>query len=184
MTAYSSTLFLHLASVLLLFIGFGIEWAANHFLRASTAPDEARTWLRLARLGPLLSGPALLALILSGGYLAYVTGLMKQGWIPASFLGILCVFLPGVVIHVPRMAAIRNALSMKPAALAPELVAKLRDPLLATSVRTRALLALGIVYLMTAKLSLELSLLALLAFTVLGLLLSLRFWLGKHKPSS
>ena len=184
MIAYSSTLFIHLAAALVLFIAFGLEWAASHFLRAATTPDEARAWLRLARLGPLFSGPALAVLILSGGYLGYITGLMKQGWIAASFLGILFAFLPGVVIHLPRMKAIRDALSTSPSPLAPAVISKLRDPLLATSVRTRALLALGIVYIMTAKPTLPLSLLALACFAILGLLLSLRFWLAGAKSSS
>jgi hypothetical protein len=184
MTAYSSTLFFHLVAAFVLFIGFGIEWAANHFLRAATTPEEARTWLRLARLGPLFSGPALAILILSGGYLGYITGLMKQPWIGASFLGILFAFLPGVVIHLPRMKVIRDALSTSPSPLSPAVISKLRDPLLATSVRTRALLALGIVYVMTAKPSLGLSLFALISFAIFGTLLSLRFWMGSSQSSS
>jgi hypothetical protein len=183
MTAYSSTLFIHLVAALVLFIGYGIEWAANHFLRASTTPEEARTWLRLARLGPLFSGPALAILILSGGYLGYITGLMKQSWIGASFVGILFTFLPGVVIHLPRMKAIRDALSSSPSPLDVNVLAKLRDPLLATSVRTRAMLALGIVYIMTAKPSLPLSMLALACFAILGLLFSLRFWLRTNSST-
>ena len=172
MTTYLIVLFLHLVAAIFLFAGFGIEWAANAFLRRAGSVAEAQSWLRLVRIGPLLTGPSLGILILSGGHLAYITGTMKQPWLPISILAIIFVFVPGIVIHVPRLRAIRDSLSANPSALTPELTSRLRDPLLTASVRTRAFLGLGIVFLMTAKPTFELSVVSLLGFVVLGALFS------------
>src|SRR5256885_7626918 len=109
MTVYALVLFLHLTSVVTLFLAFGIEWAAISFLGKATSPAEAQTWLRLGRLAPLINGPALLVAILSGGYLASLIRAFKQGWVPASFIGIAVVALLGAAINVPKMRAIRLA---------------------------------------------------------------------------
>jgi hypothetical protein len=168
--------FLHLAAALVLFLALGIECTANSFLRRSTTSAEAQTWLRLARLGPVLNGPALAVLLLSGGYLAALSGAMKQAWIPASLLAIAVVFLLGIFVNIPRMRAIRQAL---PAA-GDSLTVALRNPLLASSVRIRTAIALGIVFLMTAKQPFGPSMITLAVACALGIVLSIPLF---RKPS-
>jgi len=168
MTLYALILFLHLTGVVTLFLAFGIEWAAISFLGKANSPEEAQTWLRLGRLGPLINGPALLLVILSGGYLASIINAFKQGWIPASFIGIAVVAALGGAINVPKMRAIRLAIPTGGDALSTALRAKL----LPVSVRLRTFAALGIVFMMAAKLPLGPSLLALVAGLVVGLLAS------------
>ena len=168
MTLFALIVFLHLTGVVALFLAFGIEWAAISFLARANSPEEAQTWLRLARLAPLINGPALLVVILSGGYLASIIHVMKQGWIPASFIGIAVVALLGGAINVPKLRAIRLAIPNGGAALS----AALRTKLLPLSVRLRTFAALSIVFMMVAKSSLDSSLLALAAGLVVGLLAS------------
>ncbi len=168
MTLYSLILFVHLTGVVALFLAFGLEWAAISFLGKANSPAEAQTWLRLGRLGPLINGPALLLVILSGGYLASIINAFKQGWIPASFIGIAVVALLGGVINVPKMRAIRLTIPQGGDALS----TALRTKLLPVSVRLRTFAALGIVFMMAAKLPLGPSLLALVAGLVVGLLVS------------
>ena len=169
MTPYALILFIHVTSALALFLAFGLEWAAISFLGRSSTPAEAQTWLRLARLAPLVNGPALGVSILSGGYLASLIGAMKQGWIPASILGIAVVMLLGFTINVPRARAIRLAIPKGGEALA----SALRNKLLPVSVRLRTFLALGIVFLMATKLPFGQSMLALAAAAAVGLLFSI-----------
>lgn len=176
MTHYSITLFIHLISALALFIGFGLEWTASALLRRSTNAEQARAWLRVYRVSSPVSGPALLLLILSGGYLASLIGVMKQGWIPATFIAIAVVVALGVAINVPRLGRVRKALAAGSGELAPELRARLQDGLLATSVRLRISIAAGIVFLMATKLPFGSSMLALGCAAVFGLLLSIPVW--------
>jgi len=182
MTLYSIVLFVHLLSALALFIGFGLEWTAVSLLRRSTNTEQARAWLRVYRVSAPISGPALLLLLLSGGYLASLIGAMKQGWIPATFVGIAIVVLLGAVLNVPRMRAIRNTLPPGNEALPAAAIVHLNNPVLSTSVRLRTMLALGIVFLMATKQPFGASMIVFGCAAVLGLLLSIPVWL--RKPSS
>src|SRR5262249_20349191 len=148
MTLYALILFVHLTAAVTLFLAFGIEWAAISFLGKAKSPDEANTWLRLARLAPLINGPALLLAILSGGYLASLISAFKQGWIPGSFVGITVVALLGGAINAPKLRAIRLAIPEG----GEKLFAALHSKALPISVRLRTFAALGIVFMMAAKL--------------------------------
>jgi hypothetical protein len=169
MTLYAAILFLHLFGVVTLFFAFGIEWAAVSFLRSAKSLEEVQSWMRLARLAPIINGPALLLAILSGGYLASLISAFKQGWIPASFLGIAVVALLGGVLNAPKMRALRLASSNGYEAVVPIL----RSSVLPVSVRLRTFTTLSIVFMMAAKLSLASSMLVLFAGLVVGFLLSI-----------
>ena len=175
MTLYALIVFLHLTGVVALFLAFGIEWAAISFLGKANSPEEAQTWLRLGRLAPLINGPALLVVILSGGYLASIIHAFRQGWIPASFIGIAVVAVLGGAINVPKMRAIRLAIPKGGDGLS----AALRTKLLPVSVRLRTFTALSIVFMMVAKLPLGPSLLALLGGVAFGLLFSTPIFVRK-----
>jgi hypothetical protein len=173
MTYYSLALFFHFVGLAMLFIGYGLEWIVSAFLRGATTTDQVRAWLRVYRTSLPVSGPGLLVLILSGAYLAQVSDAMKNGWLSASFVAIVLALGIGFVFILPRVKAIRGALPEGSATLPASATALLRAPGLPTLIRVRAMLALGIVYLMTVKpANLASSLLALGVAIVLGLLAS------------
>jgi Predicted integral membrane protein (DUF2269) len=173
MTYYSLALFFHFVGLVALFVGYGIEWIVSAFLRGAATTDQVRAWLRVYRTSLPVSGPGLLVLILSGGYLAQVTGAMKNGWMSASLLTIVVALAIGFMFILPRVKAIRSALPEGSAGLPASATALLRAPGLPTLIRVRAMLALGIVYLMTVKPdTLASSLLALGVAIILGLLAS------------
>ena len=180
MTPYVIGLFIHFLGMVALFVGYGLEWTASSLLRRSTASDQVRSWLRIYRLSLPISGPGLLILILSGGYLASVTGSMKQGWIEGALIGIAFALGIGFVFILPRMKALRAALPVNDAPLSDKGRALVQDPVILTLIRVRALLALGIVYLMTAKPeSLATSLFVLLGSVVVGMLCAATSWSGR-----
>ena len=173
MTNYSLALFFHFVGLVMLFIGYGLEWVVSGFLRGATTTDQVRAWLRVYRTSLPVSGPGLLVLILSGAYLAQVSGAMKNGWMSVSMLTIVLALGIGFVFILPRVKAIRAALPESGAALPANTTALLRASGLPTLIRVRAMLALAIVYLMTGKPdSFASSLLVLGAAIVLGLLAS------------
>ena len=176
MTLYSIVLVIHLLSVVGLFIGLGLEWTATALLRRSAGAAEARAWLRVYRVSPPLSGPSLLIILLSGGYLASLIGVMKQGWIPATFIGIALAVILGVTVNMPRLGAIRKALPSGDEPLSAVVRARVRDAQLATSVRLRISIAAGIVFLMATKLPFGPSMFALACSIGFGLLLSIPAW--------
>jgi Predicted integral membrane protein (DUF2269) len=149
-------------------------------LRRSTTSDQARAWLRIYKLSMPVSGPGLLLLIISGGYLASATGGMRQGWISASLLAILFALGIGFVFILPRVRKIRASLPDANVALPDGALARMQDPMIATLIRVRFLLALGIVYLMTAKPeTLSISLFILLGAIVIGLLCATAAWFSR-----
>lgn len=151
MSNYTLALFFHFVGLAALLVGYGLEWIVSGLLRRATTTEQVRAWLRVYRTSLPISGPGLLILILSGGYLAALSGGMKQGWISASLLAIVFALGIGFVLILPRVRAIRSALPEGNGALPAKITDLLRAPGLATLIRVRALLALGIVYLMTVK---------------------------------
>jgi len=177
MTPYAIGLFAHFVGMVGLFVGYGLEWVASSLLRRSTTTDEARSWLRIYKLSLPVSGPGLLLLFLSGFYLASATGAMSHGWISASLLGILLALGIGFVFILPKMRALRAALPEGDAGLSEAGRERVQDPMMVTLVRVRAILALGIVLLMTAKPeALSTSLFILLGAIVIGMLCAATSW--------
>lgn len=173
MTVHTTVLYLHLLGALALFIGYGIEWAASSLFRGATSTEQVRAWLRVFKVSPPLSGAGLVVLLLSGGHLAYLSGAFKQGWIPATLLAIGVALILGFALILPRMTGIRKSLPSLNEPVSPELRARLSDPLLLAAIRTRVLVAVGIVYLMVAKLPFVPSLAALAVAFVVGFVFSL-----------
>ena len=179
MNVFSIVLFLHLAGTLALFIGYGIEWTASSLFRNAASAEQLRAWLRVFKVSPPLSGAGLGVLLISGGYLASLSGAMKQGWIPATLVGIFLALALGFALILPRMRRIRSAFPAGNEPLSGPLRASLADPVLLTAIRVRVLLASGIVYLMTAKLPFLSSMLVLTVAAVLGVILSIPTWSRK-----
>ena len=179
MNVFSAVLFIHLLGAVALFIGYGIEWTASALFRNAASIEQLRSWLRVFKVSPPLSGAGLGILLLSGGYLASLSGAMKQGWIPATLIGIFFALLLGFALILPRMKRIRAALPSGAGANEP-LSASIRavtsDPLLLTAIRVRVLLATGILYLMAAKMPLLPSLAILGIAVVVGILVSIPVW--------
>ncbi len=179
MSVYVNVLFLHFVGMAGLFIGYGLEWTATSFLRKATTAQNARHWLGTYRLSLPLSGPALLLLIFTGGYMAAMTRVSSAGWILATFVGIVIALGVGFALVMPRMKAIKMALPAEDAALSADALARVQNPMIVTLIRVRAFLALGIVYLMTTKPPIGLSFAVILGAMVIGLLFSASAWSKK-----
>jgi len=177
MTAQAIALLFHFVGMVALFVGYGLEWTGSSLLRRATTSDQARFSLGLYRLSMPISGPGLLLLIVTGGYLASVTGAMPQGWISGALLGIVFALGLGFVFILPRVRTIRASIPEGSAPLPETAVARASDPMVATLVRIRFLVALGIVALMTTKPQmLSTALFVLLGAIVVGLLSAAGVW--------
>lgn len=176
MTVFSVVLFLHLLGAVALFIGYGIEWTASSLFRNASSAEQVRAWLRVFKVSPPLSGAGLGVVLLSGGYLASLSGAMKQGWIPATLIAIFFALLLGFGLILPRMKGIRAALPSGGDPLSAQLRERLSDPVLLTAIRVRVLLVTGIVFLMAAKISFVFSLVAITIAVILGVIFSIPAW--------
>lgn len=185
MTPYTIPVFIHILGALALFVGYGIEWSVSALFRNASSTEQLRSWLRVFKISPPLSGAGLLVLLLSGGYLASLSpGTMRQGWISATFVGIIVALALGFVLILPRMRGIRSALPAGNEPLPDALRSRLADPVLLTAIRVRVLLATGIVFLMAAKPPLVSSLLLLVFAVILGLLFSIPVLIKTPAPAN
>ncbi|HEY1422198.1 MAG TPA: hypothetical protein VGF20_02005 [Candidatus Acidoferrum sp.] len=182
MTVLNLVLFLHLAGAMALFIGYGIEWTASALFRNAASVEQLRAWLRVFKVSPPLAGAGLGVILLSGGYLASLSGAMKQGWIPATLVGIFVALALGFALILPRMKRIRTALPAGNEPFSSTLRSAITDPILLTAIRTRFMLATGIVYVMAAKPSFATSLVALAVAVVLGVIFSVSAWNRSPSP--
>ena len=176
MTIFSVVLFLHLLGAVSLFIAYGIEWTASSLFRNASTTEQARSWLRVFKVSPPLSGVGLGVVLLSGGYLASLSGAMKQGWIPATLIAIFVALVLGFALILPRMKRIRAELPSGNEPVSAQLRERLSDPVLLTAIRVRVMVVTGIVFLMAAKIPLVPSLVALSIAIVLGLIFSVPAW--------
>ena len=178
MNTYTVILFLHFVGMAALFVGYGLEWTSSALLRTATTAGEARSWLRIYRGSLPVSGPGLLLLILTGGYMAGVTDRSAAGWVIAAWIGIVLALVIGFGLLLPRFKKMRPAVqaSEGTATLSSEVQGHAKDPVIVTLIRIRTMLALGIVYLMTAKPELLPSLVVLLAAIGLGVILAAPAW--------
>jgi hypothetical protein len=177
MNPLAFALFFHFLGLVALFVGYGLEWTGSSLLRRATTADQARTWLGVYRKSLMVSGPGLLVLIISGFYMASLTGAMRMPWMSASMLGVILALLIGFVLLMPRFKKVKAALPDGSANLNDAALARVRDPLIVTLIRTRFLLALGLVYLMTVKPEgFPVSMTVLLVSIVLGVLCAASSW--------
>jgi hypothetical protein len=154
LTGYAIGLFFHFVGMIALFVGFGLEWTGSSLLRRATTLDQARSSLDLYRLSQPVSGPGWLIQILT--------------------VGIVVALYIGFAMILPRVKKLRLALQEGTAPLPTATLTRTNDPMIATLIRVRFMLALGIVALMTYKPAmLSISLLILLGGIVLGLLCSI-----------
>jgi len=177
-TILSIVLFLHLLGAVSLFIAYGIEWTASALFRNAATTEQARSWLRVFKVSPPLSGVGLGVVLLSGGYLASLSGVMKQGWISATLIAIFLALVLGFALILPRMKRIRAALPSGNEPVSAQLRERLSDPVLLTAIRVRVMVVTGIVFLMAAKIPLVPSLVALSIAIALGLIFSVSAWNG------
>ena len=176
MSVYTQILFFHFVGMAGLFVGYGLEWTATSFLQKSITGNNARNWLGAYRLSLPVSGPSLLLLILTGGYMAGVTRVSNQGWILATVVGIVAALGIGFALVMPRMKGIKAALPAGDAALSTDALTQVQNPMIITMIRVRAFLAVGIVYLMTTKPAIGISFGVLLAVVILGIIFSAPAW--------
>jgi len=177
MTAQAIALFFHFVGLVALFVGYGLEWTASSLLRRATTSDQARFSLGLYRLSMPISGPGLLLLIVTGAYMASVTGAMRQGWISGALLAIVFALGLGFVFILPRLRTIRAAIPEGSAPLPETALVRTNDPMVVTLIRIRFMVALGIVALMTSKPQmLSTALFMLLGAIVVGLLAAAGVW--------
>ncbi len=167
---YPLALFLHILGAFGLIAAITLEAIGLRGLRRAVRSGDARMWLGISRGLVLRLAPASLGLILVTGLYMTATTWGPRGWILVALASLVLLAVVGALGTGIRMARIGPAVGRASGPLSDELKARLRDPLLVTSIRTRLALVLGIVFLMTVKPSAVASLVVIAIAGVIGVL--------------
>jgi hypothetical protein len=175
MNVYAIVLFLHVLGAIGLFVGLALEGFVLARLRASGTTGDARffvgAWHRLKRVYI----PSFAGVFLGGLYLASIVGNRATMWLAVSLGGFLLIMAVGGLITGRRMGALRKLVAADtPPAAFQTVAAATQAKALLVGYGVRLGLATGIVFLMTTKPDLAVSLAALAVAAVAGVALALK----------
>jgi hypothetical protein len=170
MTVYSIVKFLHVIGAIGYFVAMGALLLGLAALQRARRVEQVKVLADFVkRLTPLFMASILL-LLLAGLYMTATVWGFETGWIDVALISLLIIVPIAVVTVQPRVGAIaRLAHAAADGPLSAELYARTHDPVVLTSPRTALTLLVGIVFLMTNKPALLMSLLVMAIALVLGL---------------
>jgi hypothetical protein len=170
MSVYTLVLFAHILGVLGLFIGVGLEWATLLRLRQAQTMNQVRERIGLIGVQERLPQIGLLLILLAGIYMTATRWGWTTPWILVSLAVFVVIGALGGGLIDRRLGAIRRAALDEGSAesIPLALQAQIVDPVLWTALQVAAMLALGVVFLMTNKPDLLVSLIALVVAIGLG----------------
>ena len=149
MTLYSIALFFHIAGALGVFAALALDWVGISKLRGARTVEQVREWAGMYGIIRALGGASVGALLIFGLYMTAVSW-GPTGWIGIGFLSLLFIAVFGAVSGI-RLSRVLAAARSGQGFLGEDLRRALQAPLFVASVRARAAVALGVVFLMTVK---------------------------------
>lgn len=171
MTGYTIVLFLHVSAAIGYFIAMGTWLLSLAMLRRAQRVEQVRILAQLTgRTGPLF-GISVLFLLGTGLYMAITAWSLLTGWIIVALISLILIAPLGTAFIEPRRRAIERLVQEAPDGPLPEsLEQHTHDPMLLTALQTVTTLLLGIVFLMTNKSSLIVSIIVMVIALLLGLI--------------
>ena len=167
-TYYSIALFLHIVGVLGLFVALGLEWTGLRQIRSAMIPEQVRAWMGVLKSVRKVGFASMLTTVITGIYMM-LTEWGGAAWIIVTMGSLVLVIALSLALTGPRMTAVGRALATEKGALSKTFHSLANHPLLWISIQTRVAIALGIVFLKTAKPDLGGSLLTIGVAIILGL---------------
>ena len=149
-------------------MALGLEWTGLWQIRNASAPVQVRGWMGILKSDSRVGFASMLTAFISGIYMM-ATDWGGVSWIYVTLGALVLVIILVVTLTSPRMAAIGWALASEKAPPSQTFHSLANHPLLWISIQTRATIALGIVFLKTAKPGLAGSLITIGVAIVLGI---------------
>jgi hypothetical protein len=169
LTDYTIALFVHVSAAIGFFVGTSLWLFSLAALRRAQRVEQARTLLALiSRAGPV-SGISGLLILITGIYMTVTAWKTQNGWIGIALIALLLMIPLGAGLIEPRRRALaRLANETTDGPLPAAFEARARDPLLGIALAAQTGLLIGIVFLMTTKPSLMVSVIASMIALALG----------------
>ena len=176
MSLYTLALFLHVSGAIGAFVSLGIWLFGLAALRRARRVEQVRALAWLIIVASPLMVLSVLLLGLAGFAMALTTWGISTPWIVVSLVSVVLVGPIGAFVLDPRMRTILALAQEVPNGPLPDaLERQTHDPILFTSAYMLVAILLGIVFLMTTKPALFMSLVVMAVALALGLVSSLPF---------
>jgi hypothetical protein len=177
MSIYNLALFVHVVGAIGIFAGMGAFVFGVAALRRAQRVEQVRLLTALILASSNLVVGSIVVLGIAGFYMAITVWGIQATWIVVATVSFLLLIPLGLLIIGPRIQVIAKEAREAPDGPLPEMLAKrTRDPALSAGLYIYVSVPLGIVFLMTNKPSLEVSIIAMVVATVLGLASGLPLW--------
>ncbi len=168
MNAYAIARFLHVMGAAGFFVALGLEWTGLRQIRRAGTSELVRGWMGILANARQVGFASMLTAVITGIYMMR-TAWGGVAWLYVTVAALILLIVLTVAISGPRIAAIGRALTTEKAPGSPTFNRLASHPLLWMSIQTRLALAMGIIFLKSAKPDLGGSLIALGVAIVLGL---------------
>lgn len=184
MSLYVLALFVHLVGVLAIFAGVGVWFFAALALRQTHDVTQIRTLTGLTGLSGNVAVGGVLLVAAGGLYMALTTFGWQTAWIDVATVSFALLAPFGVAVIDPRLRALAKAANVAPDGPLPvPLRAGTRSPWLTGGLSVYFAVLLGIVFLMTTKPPLMVSVVVMVSALTLGLMAAaLLWWTGRARP--
>lgn len=184
MSLYTLALFLHICGAIGAWVSLGIWLFGLAALRHCRRVEQVRALAWLILLASPLMVMSVVLIGVAGFEMALSTWGLTTPWIAVSLVSVVLVGPLGAFVLDPRMRAIFAATRETPDGPLPTaLFTQAHDPILVTTASTLASVLLGVVFLMTAKPPLPLSISVIAVAGLLGLIACLPLWMRARRRS-
>lgn len=173
--AYAIALFLHVIGAMSLFIGIGLELAVLVRLRRATTMGQVRDATWYGNIASRWMSIASVLILLAGLYMVITAWGLSSAWLDVSIPLFFVLAGLGGGVNARHAESLAKAASDAPEGSIPDDIrARIFDPVYNTGVMVLSTSAVGIVFLMTVKPNLIISLITAAVALVLGLLAAQR----------
>ncbi|HEY1296440.1 MAG TPA: hypothetical protein VGJ60_25460 [Chloroflexota bacterium] len=148
MNLYSAALFLHVVAAFGIVTAMCLELALVVRMRQASTAEQVCDWMNLLRVIRVLSPVSFLILLVAGFYMA--SAWEGAAWVVVAFLALVFIAVFGAITGRSLPGTARD-LANHHGPLSVELRERLRNPLPLASIQIRITMVLGIVFLMTTK---------------------------------
>jgi hypothetical protein len=167
MIIYQIALLLHILGALGIFIGLGFEWLCLKRINGTTSHEKLKEWINfLASLKTIFSTSAV-ALLLSGIYMSIMTW-GGAAWIVVSFIGLVTSSINGAVITGKKIEALQKIINTDDSKLPPDIFEQKHNQKLFSHFQLRSAISLSIIFMMTFKPEMTISISAFVLALILG----------------
>jgi hypothetical protein len=194
MTRYSVDIFLHVMGAFTVFLGYGSLLLAVTAARRATRSEQVQaitsTLLATRKIGlerisviDVIVIAGVLMIAVSGADMALSLQLIRAPWIDVAIGSFLLLAPLGPFVINPRLHQIADTADLEPSGpISSGLRMRVRDPLLTVALGGSLGILIGLVFLMTAKPALSISLTAIAVAVGAGVILSWAFGRDSAEP--